>query len=978
MAELLEILHHQRFLGVVGSSGSGKSSLVRAGLLPRLLGGFLAQERDRWRVVRAKPGDSPIGNFARALLDAMGEDATPERRAELEQRIHDEHTDAVIALLRARLEPNANLFVLVDQFEEIFAFRGAQDEDAPAAAQPVRSKERARRRAEAADFVDLLLELAERRDLPIYVALTMRTDFLGECDLFYGLPEALNRGRYLVPRLSRQQLREAIEGPALLLGARIEPRLLDYLLNALGDRFDRLPVLQHALLRTWDAWKAAGGIGPIDFPHYESAGRLDRALDRDAEGALRGLDVGAASALFKRLTDTDLKERRIRSPARVSELMATCSVERATIDAIVSRFEGEGRSFVYTSSDGRPDDPRVDIAHESLIRQWDRLSGWVDEERRSRDQYRELVARARKHERGAAALLQDPELRALQDWRDAAHPSQAWAERYSRASGDYQRATAYLDASVEAQCQTLAEEELTGRWKIWNPMILLAVMGFALLTEHWLSSPPALPGPLAESRPQAAPAPADAAMPASRPLRISRVGELDWTEDDRGRTLDWNDAAAYCEGLVAGGRDDWRLPSTGELLDLYDTSADVATGGVALKAPFSAAVASRYLWSGELADETNSAALAGDFRREMFVPLPVALANDAGALCVASPPPADRADGLANKRRGVWDELTKYTPLGGFVLLYLVLAWGGRKVHRTLAMPGILQRVRATGGRRPDEPGSDHVEAAERYHTVYASTGRRLVGHAIDLAIYLAGVAAVALVLVIVQDVPVTVTKPSGEVIEGILDENDDKTVALIAADGTRQVFPLNPGPRLQIVGGVPVPATLPSGTAVEGRSFKKLLVVVTLPSDEQIEGTLESLAPDRVVLRTAAGAERAFAIDQNLPDVVIDWPPSDAGLAGFVLFMVILSWLYNAVQLSSPARATLGMRAVGIFRTDLHGGRLSFARASGWYGYRLLSYLAYLLGFVSQPFTRRRQTFHDWMANSVVLRRPRPGAEPH
>jgi hypothetical protein len=64
-------------------------------------------------------------------------------------------------------------------------------------------------------------------------------------------------------------------------------------------------------------------------------------------------------------------------------------------------------------------------------------------------------------------------------------------------------------------------------------------------------------------------------------------------------------------------------------------------------------------------------------------------------------------------------------------------------------------------------------------------------------------------------------------------------------------------------------------------------------------------------------------------------------------------------------------MRAAGIFRTDLQGRRLSLARASAWYGYRLLSYAAYLLGFVSQPFTKRRQTFHDWMAGSVVLRRP-------
>jgi len=114
--ELLEILRQHRFLGVVGSSGSGKSSLVRAGLLPGLLGGFLVQDRDRWRSVQMKPGDAPIGNLCAGLLGAMGVKATPEAAAPLEQDIREGHTGAVIEFLSTRLERNANLFLLVDQF----------------------------------------------------------------------------------------------------------------------------------------------------------------------------------------------------------------------------------------------------------------------------------------------------------------------------------------------------------------------------------------------------------------------------------------------------------------------------------------------------------------------------------------------------------------------------------------------------------------------------------------------------------------------------------------------------------------------------------------------------------------------------------------------------------------------------------------------------------------------------------------------
>ena len=475
-AELLDILRAHRFLGVVGSSGSGKSSLVRAGLLPGLLGGFLVQDRDRWRTVQMKPGDAPIGNLALGLLEATGQTTAPEAVATLEQAIREGHTGAVVKLLTTRLESNANLFLLVDQFEEIFTFRGIQDDDSEKSLDLGRRKERARRKAEAADFVDLLLALAEQRDLPIYVALTMRTDFLGDCDLFHGLPEALNRGRYLVPRMTREQSRDAVECPALLLGAQVAPRLLDHLLNELGDRFDRLPVLQHALLRTWGKWQGAGSVGPVDLRHYKSAGGLEGALDQDAERALKGLDIGVTARVFKRLTDTDLSQRRVRSPARISELVAAAGVNRGTVEEIVRRFEEDGRSFVHRSADGKPDDPRVDISHESLIRQWVKLRDWVDEERRSRDEYVELVKKAR--ERGAAALLQDPELQMAVDWKEKASPSPGWAQRYSAADGDFKSAMGYLD---ESHSRAQAAEDTKARHRrVW--VFSIAVVFFVMLT----------------------------------------------------------------------------------------------------------------------------------------------------------------------------------------------------------------------------------------------------------------------------------------------------------------------------------------------------------------------------------------------------------------------------------------------------------------------------------------------------------------
>src|SRR5712692_11241659 len=111
-------------------------------------------------------------------------------------------------------------------------------------------------------------------ELPVYVVLTMRSDFLGDCAQFEGLPETLNRSQYLVPRLTREQRQEAIEGPLRVARARMSARLVQRLLNDAGEDPDQLPVLQHALMATLRRWKEQGGQSEIDLPQYEDVGGM--------------------------------------------------------------------------------------------------------------------------------------------------------------------------------------------------------------------------------------------------------------------------------------------------------------------------------------------------------------------------------------------------------------------------------------------------------------------------------------------------------------------------------------------------------------------------------------------------------------------------------------------------------------------------------------------------------------------------------
>ncbi|MDH5575788.1 MAG: AAA family ATPase, partial [Nitrospirota bacterium] len=487
--ELLRQLSGNRFLAVVGSSGCGKSSLLRAGLIPALEGGFLVEERDRWQMTQMRPGDGPFRALAEGLLDL--EDITaieaksppslqPNRDAlnRLIEELRESSAEGVIDVLRDRLDARSSYLLIVDQFEEIFRFRGRDsDENSPSLSRDA-LLEQARRREEAEDFVELLLSLSAQEDLPVYVVLSMRSDFLGDCDVFFGLPEAMNRSRFLVPRLTRQQMRQAIEGPARLVGATLAPKLVDRVLNELGDRTDHLPVLQHALMRTFEKWLGTGAIGEISSQAYEQAGGLENALSLHAEEAIVEEDVAITKRLFQCLTDTDSQGRRIRRPCRLDELVAICEVDNGILLKIIARFNADKRNFLVVT-DQREGNPRIDISHESLIRVWKRLRDWAQEEADSAVIYRRLADTARRYT-PIHAVLQDPELQTTLDWYDTHQPTPAWAQSYDL---DFELAKDFLlrsQAHRDSEVAAVAAQKRRKKLAFVGVLTLLVFIGMAV------------------------------------------------------------------------------------------------------------------------------------------------------------------------------------------------------------------------------------------------------------------------------------------------------------------------------------------------------------------------------------------------------------------------------------------------------------------------------------------------------------------
>lgn len=438
VGDLLDKLNDHRFIAVVGPSGCGKSSLVKAGLIPGIEMGFLDQRIKAWRIAVMRPGVEPMKNLCDALCqpDVFNIDANENihKRPLMLATLTRGPSCLVQVCKENKMPPNTALLVVVDQFEEIFRFR----------------KEFSIDQAEA--FVNMMIHSARQTDLPIYVIFTMRSDFLGDCALFLDLPQIMNDSQYLTPRLNRDQLKTAIEGPAHFFGAKVCPKLVNVLLNDMGNDMDQLPVLQHALMRMWVIAQDKG-LDELNLDLYEKIGTLRHALSNHADSVFnKNLSIQQqkiAEVLFKALCQVSSNRQDTRRPVSIADVARIARVDAQAVIHVVNQFRAPDKSFITPPIEInlQPDDV-IDISHESLIRLWQRLKDWVKEESRWAEIYQLLENAAIRKEQGEFSLYRSPELDIVLDWKDKQNPSQYWAARYG---AHFELAMAFLEESQAAE-----------------------------------------------------------------------------------------------------------------------------------------------------------------------------------------------------------------------------------------------------------------------------------------------------------------------------------------------------------------------------------------------------------------------------------------------------------------------------------------------------------------------------------------------
>lgn len=451
---ILRRLRDNRLLVLVGPSGSGKSSLINAGLLPHLRGGFLSDAGSHWRISKSRPQSDPIGELAAALCapavlgSTGGQQPSADDRALTEVTLRGSSIGLIDAVRLARLPARERIVVIIDQFEELFRFASISG---PASHEQ-----------DAALFVRLLLEAAGQREVPIYVVLGLRSDYIGDCARFPGLPEAVMAALYLIPRMTREQQREAITGPVRFGGASIVPRLVNRLLNDISDDPDQLPILQHALMRTWEHWRTKGDkLCPIDLADYDAIGGMTNALSIHADDAYSKLaderSKTIARLAFQCLSGKDVNSREARHPATVAMIAAVADVTPDAAVEVIDHFRRPDRAFLTPQWGTQIDENSIiDISHESLIRGWDKLRTWVKAEAEDAKKYWDIAEAGDRNTKGEQSLWQDPELQLALDWRETRKPNEVWAKRYHPG---FATAMNFLDRSRDARDAVRKAEE---------------------------------------------------------------------------------------------------------------------------------------------------------------------------------------------------------------------------------------------------------------------------------------------------------------------------------------------------------------------------------------------------------------------------------------------------------------------------------------------------------------------------------------
>lgn len=451
VSNLKENDKESRFLAVIGSSGSGKSSVVRAGLLPELKRGALEQSQD-WLVLVMTPTAHPVSELAAQLVATLyPKDSTKSQKALDLQDLFSKDTQGRGLNSEVRQafmggSPKQRLLIFVDQFEELFTL--CKDE------------------AERVAFLNTLLYAADIATGQCIVVITMRADFYTQASIYPNLADHISEKQLTLTPMTEEEVREAIVLPAQKVGLSFEDGLVDQIISDFMGEPGALPLLQHTLYELWYKQEKA----TLTHTAYQEIGGVKGAIAKRAEEeylALSHEQQQVAKRVLLRLVQPGEGSEDTRRRASLSELY-TEQQNKEAVDTVIKRLTDT--RLVTSNIDETNNTEQLDVAHEALIRGWPTLRKWIDEDRESLKLHRRLGEQVQEwllNDKDDAYLYRSGLLTTAQEWaeqnpNELSQTEQAFIEASSTL--EIQQELKELEDAKkladEAEARRQAEEEL--------------------------------------------------------------------------------------------------------------------------------------------------------------------------------------------------------------------------------------------------------------------------------------------------------------------------------------------------------------------------------------------------------------------------------------------------------------------------------------------------------------------------------------
>ncbi len=476
--QMLNRLAKSSFLAIIGNRGSGKSSLVKCGLLPALHDDFRFDSDIKWRTLLLRPGENPIDSLA----DMLAKDGILYAELGMEEiyrpiikkTLRNSPSGLAEAIKQADLPENHKFLIIIDQFEELFRYS------------ELYSKEN--KKDESARFINLILEASQQNIVPINLVLTLRFDFLGECTKYTGLPELINDGQYLMPRMADEEIKFTIKEPIATKGVEMSEAFVDMLVEDYKKYPDKLILLQHALMRTWNVW-ANSGKKKITVEHYYNAGTINNALEIHAEEIFAQLKEERkkriCEKIFVSLIDIIAENQYKRRLCRIKEICNLTNASFSEVVEIINLFRKKENNFIIPASDvSLNENSIIDLASEVIILKWGRLRKWLSKEKKASSLYLKLVEAKKMYDEGKSELWRGLELKQAMEWKAKLCTNQTWAKRYD---DNYEQALDFLNKSIkkyEAEKKSknrLLNFQATGFFLIIFGLVCMLAVGLGIM-----------------------------------------------------------------------------------------------------------------------------------------------------------------------------------------------------------------------------------------------------------------------------------------------------------------------------------------------------------------------------------------------------------------------------------------------------------------------------------------------------------------